>query len=248
MKRPWALLAAGLVAAALTFGVASARAGWQGISDLHYDDSGRVCTNGMEFGLSLFSAPTITAVVHHVEGDVDVGSVTKPLIFDPVPEIGPDPFLFSNIYRVLFSPQLPAGDHVVVSFSGSGTDTTVTREVQECTLGGPFTGFFGNVANPPALDTPKKKDKPIKLKFSLPGNHGLSIFSEPPTFAPIPCSAPSEPIEYQPTTASGTLSYDAREDRYIYTWNPPAGLTGCQKLFFRTNVDGLQHGALFDFG
>jgi hypothetical protein len=246
MKRPWALLAVGLGAAVLALGVASARAGWQGISDLHYDDSGRVCTNGMEFGLSLFSAPTITAVVHHVEGDVDVGSVTKALIFNPVPEIGPDPFLYSNIYRVLFSPQLPAGDHVVVSFPGT-TGSIVTREVQSCTLGAPFTGFFGDVANPPALDTPKK-NKPIKLKFSLPGNHGLSIFSEAPTFAPIPCSAPSEPIEYQPTTASGTLAYDAREDRYVYTWNPPAGLTGCQKLFFRTNVDGLQHGALFDFG
>ena len=63
--------------------------------------------------------------------------------------------------------------------------------VDNCELGAPFTGFFGSVENPPAINTPKKADKPIKLKFGLGGNYGLSIFSEGPIAAPIPCAFPT---------------------------------------------------------
>ena len=41
------------------------------------------------------------------------------------------------------------------------------KGADNCELGAPFTGFFGSVENPPAINTPKKADKPIKLKFGL---------------------------------------------------------------------------------
>jgi hypothetical protein len=255
MKRTWPVAAlASAVLAALALGVGAASGGWAGITDLHYDNSGRTCTDGIEFGLAFYSGATISVTI---SDDTDPANPIvivpqtplAPLHFAPVPELfGLGSYLHSSSYRVLFPSSVAPGRHLDVHFSGgSGTNASTGELVENCQLGTPFSGFFGSVRNPPAVNA-AAADKQIKLKFSLPGDHGLSIFTEGPTYAPIPCG-PLDPVpSYQPSTTVGTLRYDAHEDRYTYRWDPPSGLNGCYTVWFRATPDGLFRSALFNFG
>ena len=255
MKRTWvpaAALACAAVAA-LALGVGTASGGWGGITDMHYDNGGRTCSDGIEFGLAFFSAATISVTITDDTDPTNPIVIVPetqlaPLHFAPVPELfGLGSYLHSSTYRITFPSPLAPNRHLDVHFSGgSGTNASTGEVVENCQLGTPFSGFFGSVRNPPAVNraTP---GKPIKIKFSLPGDHGLSIFTEGPTYAPIPCT-PLDPVpSYQPSTAVGTLRYDVREDRYTYTWDPPSGLTGCYTVWFRAAPDGLFRSALFNF-
>jgi hypothetical protein len=236
-----------------------ATAGWRGLNILNYDGGGHKCTNAMEFSLANFSSSLNVRVVDVTPvPEVEVVPLTPlTLLFAPVPELFDgqgfgtgEPYVFSRSFRLTFSPQPQAGDELSVEFSGgSGSNGSTAEFVEGCTLGAPFAGFLGKVKNPPTLNVPKP-GKPIELKFSLPGNHGLDIFAtdEGPTFAPIPCSPQATTPEYQPFTAAGSLSYHAGSDRYAFTWQPPTGLTGCYEFWFRTTTDGLRHPALFNFG
>lgn len=256
MKRTWvpAAVLASAALAALALGVGIASGGWAGITDMHYDNGGRSCTDGIEFGLSFFAPATISVTI---TDDTDPANpiVIVPqtplaqLHFAPVPELfGSGTFLYSSIYRITFPSTVAPGQHLDIHFSGgSGTNASAGEIVENCQLGTPYTGFFGSVANPPVVN-PARTGKPIKLKFSLPGDHGLLIFTEGPTYAPIPCT-PSDPLpDYQPSPAVGTLRYDPREARYIYLWDPPSGLSGCYSIWFRAAPDGLFREALFNFG
>lgn len=246
-----------VVAATCTVSVGTARAGWAGISDIQYDNGGRVCTNGLEFSLTYFNAVTISV---EISDDTDFANPIPvlpetpqaPLVFQPVPELfGVGAYLASNSYRVLFPQPVPAGHHLSVAVNFGGLHAAAGGTVDNCELGAPFTGFFGPVENPPAINTPKKADKPIKLKFGLGGNYGLSIFRDGPIAAPIPCGfpAPGTTIPpYEPTTLSGSLKYDSGESRYVYAFTPDPSWTGCYEVWFRTTVDGLTHRTLFDFG
>jgi hypothetical protein len=251
-----------LMAAAATLALAAmaspAIAGWRGLNDLNYDDGGHACTNAIEFSLANFSSSLSVRVVD-VTPDPDV--VVVPLtpltmVFAPVPELFGTgfgtgaPYKFSRTFRLTLNPQPQAGDELSLEFSGPpGSNGSAARTVEDCTLGAPFAGFLGKIKNPPTLNVPKPQ-KPIELKFSLPGNHGLDIFAtdEGPTFAPIPCSPQDTTPEYQPSTAVGSLSYHSRSDRYTFTWQPPTGLAGCYEFWFRATTDGLRHSALFNFG
>jgi hypothetical protein len=239
---------------ALALAAGRAQAGWQGLNIVHYDDGGRVCTDAMEFSVADFVAGRTIEIVNTTpEPDVVVFPATQfQLTFQPVPELfGPgEPYVFSRTFRLPLSPQPAPGDELHVVLTGGTGNGTALAEVAGCTLGPSFGGFFGGVANPPALNRLKNDSKPVKLKFDLGGDFGLDICAagESPTYAPIPCAPAPVAPEYQPSTAIGTLRFDEAEGRYRYDWQPPAGLTGCYELFFRTTVDGLTHRVLFDFG
>ena len=260
MKRSWSngLALVSVLVAALALNVGSASAGWAGISDIQYDNGGRNCTDGIEFSLTYFAALSISI---SITDDTDLANpvpvlpdtAVSPLFFQPVPELfGSGAYLASNSYRVLFPQPVAAGHHLDVRVTFGLQHASAGATVGDCTLGAPFTGFFGSVSNPPAVNTVKKHLKPIKLTFGLGGDFGLAIFSEPPTANPVPCSFPPPGTTvtptYSPTLLNGTLKYDAGQRRYIYTFTPDPSWTGCYDVWFRTTADGLTHRALFNFG
>jgi hypothetical protein len=256
MKRFWStgLALLSVLVAALALNVGSAGAGWAGISDIQYDNGGRTCTDGMEFSLTYFAALSVSI---SITDDTDLANpvpvlpdtAIAPLFFQPVPELfGSGGYLASNSYRVLFPQSVPAGHHLSVRVTFGFQQASAGATVGACTLGAPFTGFFGS-SNPPAINTVKKHGKSIKLKFGLGGNFGLGIFSEPPTANPVPCSFPpaGTTVTYSPTVLNGTLEYRAGKKRYVYTFTADPSWTGCYAVWFRTTVDGLTHRALFNF-
>ena len=246
-----------LLAAASVYGAAVVPAvgAWRSISTIVYDDGGRTCRNIAHFSLAHELAST-TVKITDITADPDIVVTpvkTLNMRFSPTPELfGPDPafsapYHFSGNFRVPMDPRPAAGHIVRLRFNdGSGIFSSVDETVQSCTLGTTFVGFTSPVANPPTLN-PATAGNAIKLKFGLNGNQGTNIFSEAPTFAPIPCTTGDSTPAYEATPASGSLSYRADLDRYTYSWNSPVGLTGCYSFWFRTRRDGLTHRALFSF-
>src|SRR6185437_10374987 len=144
-----ALLA--LLVVALASNVSSASAGWLGISDIQYDNGGRTCTDGMEFSLTYFAALSISI---SITDDTDLANpvpvlpdtAVPPLFFQPVPELfGSGAYLASNSYRVLFPQPVAAGHHLDVRVTFGFQQASAGATVGDCTLGAPFTGFFGSV-------------------------------------------------------------------------------------------------------
>jgi hypothetical protein len=229
---------------------------WRSISTMVYDDGGRICRNIAHFSMA-HQLPSVTVRIVDITADPDIvvtPTRTLNLRFSPTPELfGPDPaftepYHYSGNFRVPMDPRPVAGHTVRLIFKDAGgTTSTVNETVQSCTLGTTFGGFFSPVSNPPTLN-PATAGTTIKLKFRLYGNRGTNIFSEAPTFAPIPCTTSDSTPAFDPTTASGSLSYRSDLDRYTYAWNAPAGLSGCYSFWFRTFRDGLTHRALFSFG
>lgn len=239
-------ICAGLLVSLL---VGTAWAPWRGLSDLFYDDGGRTCRNGAEFSLSHFFPVRTSVEVTNLSADPDVVVASKDLaqlVFAPVPEqfINGD-YVFSRAYRVMFTQVLPVGTQVQLQFSG-GANGTTTELVDDCRLG-PKPSAFIELKDPPGVNA--VASLPIRLIFRLPGNAGLDIFSVGPMFAPIPCSSSERgPFTDQSTPTAGQLRYNRERDRYVYRWDPPAGLTGCQEVWFRLRKDGLFRPVMFDFG
>jgi len=240
-----------LVILVLTAGPAFAR--WKGLSDLNMDDGGHVCRSGVEFALAHFAPASESAEVRNVTADPDVVVVPSTplarLVFSPVPErSATDPYYYSSIYRILFPKKVPAGTQLEIHFSGTSSAISATLAVADCRLGKPVSEFLG-LANPPDVNAVTTTD-PIALTFKVPGQTGLDIFSEVPTYWPIPCSPTDANPGYVPPapSANGTVSFDKSSKSYTYLWTPPTGLIGCQEVWFRLKGDGLQHRALFDFG
>ncbi len=223
---------------------------WKGLNNLHIDDGGRFCRDGIEFGLThLF--PTVTVEVSDVS--VTPPAVLAPdrsagLVFAPVPDlfsIGEG--IFSNIVRIRFDHEVPAGTTVALSFSGFLADITTTETVLDCRLGGKVSPFLG-LKDPPGFNQ-LQGTRPVRLIVHIPGNGNGAVFSEVPTFQAIPCVVPVQggpPIpDFEPVPAAGQLTYIRFLETAIFRWDPPAGLTGCQEVWFRLREDGLQHRALF---
>jgi len=226
----------------------SARANWIDINVLQHDNGGQKCTNGAEFAFAFFGPSSITITVTNDQtGQVYVPTTTlSTLIYNPVPELAPEPFLYSNTFRVLFSPQPAVGEQLVARFVRDGFSmSSVGWTIGACTLGDPF-AFKGKVDDPPAVNEAKPGET-IKVKWKSPFA-GLGIFSEGPTVATIPCSPPPPGFvpNYQPMPASGTLEY--HDNHYTYEWNTQSSWRGCRQLFFRLTTDGLVHRANFNFG
>jgi hypothetical protein len=96
-----------------------------------------------------------------------------------------------------------------------------------------WAGFFPPVANLPATNV-DNAGRTIPMKFSLGGNHGLNIFA-----AGYPKS--------ELTATAGSLSYDARDDQYTYTWRTDRAWSGQTRLFVLKLIDGSEHKANFQF-
>jgi hypothetical protein len=236
-----------------------AEAGWRSINTLNYDDGGRACTNAVRFSLAHFDQKVRVKITNTTpEPDVIVHPLTtRKLYFAPVPDLFGDfgePYLYSRNLQLSLNPQPQPGDELLINFrnapGGSGASSSVTETVEDCTEGPHFKGFDTPIVNPdfvPALN-PATPGTTVKLSFSLLGDRGLSIFTEGPTFAPIPCAPTDTTPAYQPTLAKGGLRYRTATDRYLFRWRAPADLAGCYAFWFRNVDDGLTHRALFDFG
>jgi predicted extracellular nuclease len=112
-----------------------------------------------------------------------------------------------------------------------------------------FNGFFQPVDNLPVFNS-VKAGQAIPVKFSLNGNHGLSIFAAGyPKSETIACSStnPVDGVEETVTAGSSSLSYDPLTDTYIYVWKTDkAWGNTCRQLVVKLN-DGTFHRANFKF-
>jgi len=117
-----------------------------------------------------------------------------------------------------------------------------------------FSGFFQPVDNPgpgpSVVFNVAKAGSAVPVKFSLNGDHGLSIFASGyPKSERITCNASAslDGIEETVTAGSSSLSYDATTDQYTYVWKTDkAWASTCRKLTVRLN-DGTDHIAYFNF-
>lgn len=243
----------GIVLLVLVVLAPPAFAPWKGLSDLNYDDGdgGNVCRDGIDFALTNIFPSTLSVEV------VNVSVVPEVVILPPTPlqqlEFGPVPELFhlsdyyySSSARVRFGQQLPPGTQVDVRFSGS-LIASAGGTVHDCLLGRKVSGFVG-LKDPPGVNRVTWSG-PTWLTLRIPGSQGLDIFDEAPTYAPIPC-APVQGVNpgYVPSSATGVLKHVKLLDLYLYRWDRPAGISGCQEVWFRLKSDGLQHRVMFDFG
>ena len=249
-----ALTVAGVVLVVAT----TASAGWRGLADLNYDDEGRICSNAMEFSLASSLGPArISVSVTDITADPEVEIVPltqlPDLTFAPVPELfDVATYLHSRTFRLHFSPRPAPGSELRIEFSGGeGIDGATVDVVDRCWL---FTQFeLKDSLEPPAVTVPENPEL-VRIPFHLPLVGGQDVFTEGPAFAPIPCQAPASATFQEPTPAEGELRRWFG-GFYVFRWHPPAGLTGCHELSFRTvelglsDEDlGLNHRVLFDFG
>jgi hypothetical protein len=252
VRRFRAPAAVGVALVFLVLTAGPAFAPWKGLSDLNFDD-GRMCRDGIQFALTHFFQVTEHVTVTNLTADPDIVLVDDvtlaQLVFGPVPErFSLGDYYYSLNYRLSFPKRVPTGTVLEIHFfipGGGEAFTNVT--VANCRLGQPVSGFIG-LSDPPGVNAVTTTD-PVALEFSLPGKAGLDIFSEEPTYAPIPCTPTVTPNPgFSPNAASGTLSFDKSSGTYTFLWTPPTGLTGCQEVWFRLKKDGLQHRVMFDLG
>ena len=107
----------------------------------------------------------------------------------------------------------------------------------------PFTGFFAPLAS---SATRFSAGEPIPVKFTLGGNHGLSVLTpDSPTWQQIPCGSSAR--DGGKTLASGRLSYNQGADRYLYLLETkPAWAGTCRELVL-TLDDGTSHPVVITF-
>jgi hypothetical protein len=95
-----------------------------------------------------------------------------------------------------------------------------------------------------------KAGQAIPVKFSLNGNHGLSIFSAGyPKSDVIACNStdPVDGIEETATAGGSSLSYDPLTDQYNYVWKTDKlWANACRQLVVKF-VDGTFQRANFKF-
>ena len=111
-----------------------------------------------------------------------------------------------------------------------------------------FGGFYGSVANPPAVNTPKA-GAVVQVKFSLGGDKGLNVLATgSPTSSPVNCATGASLGAATPTSSTGGgLSYDAVSGQYQYGWKTDRAWSGtCRVLDVALN-DGSHHLAQFKF-
>ena len=111
-----------------------------------------------------------------------------------------------------------------------------------------FSGFFGPVENPPAVNS-VKAGSAVPVKFSLGRDRGLDVFADGPNVTPVDCTT-REPIgASMPTTANGGISYDAATGVYTFTWKTEKEWAGsCQAFSFTLgDATGRTRTAYFQF-
>src|SRR4029453_18731729 len=82
----------------------------------------------------------------------------------------------------------------------------------------PFQGFFAPVENPPMVNT-VKAGQAIRVKFSLGGDRGLTIFAaDSPASQSVRCAgfSGSDLVEETVSAVVSSLQYDPETELYIY--------------------------------
>lgn len=112
-----------------------------------------------------------------------------------------------------------------------------------------FTGFFAPIDNLPTVNL-VKAGRAIPIKFSLNGDQGLAILAAGyPVSQQIACdsNAPLDDIEETSTAGNSSLSYDADNDMYTYTWKTVSSWKGTCRQFVLQLADGTDHIVHFKF-
>jgi Fungalysin metallopeptidase (M36) len=103
----------------------------------------------------------------------------------------------------------------------------------------PFTGFFGGIKNPSALN-PANAGSNTSLQFSLLGDWGLDVFAaEYPKSQRIDCTtrAPIGAASSTTTPTGNPFSYDATLNRYTYAWKTTKSYSGTCRQFILQLMD-----------
>jgi hypothetical protein len=100
-----------------------------------------------------------------------------------------------------------------------------------------FSGFFSPAAAYPTAAS-VKAGQGVPLKFSLNGNQGLDVVA---AAASAPCGSDDQ------TSANGTLTYNASNDRYTYLLSSAKAWAGTCRDLVLTLSDGTTHRARFTF-
>ena len=110
-----------------------------------------------------------------------------------------------------------------------------------------FDGFFAPLANAPAVNE-VKAGKGVRVKFSLGGDFGLSVFETGyPQARTAGCdpAAPVHPVSEAVNAKSSGLTFDPVSQRYTYLWKTErSSLGACAELVFRFD-DGQERVARF---
>ncbi|MDQ4041552.1 MAG: PxKF domain-containing protein, partial [Actinomycetota bacterium] len=139
-----------------------------------------------------------------------------------------------------------AGNYEAAPATPDATTTVSTATQSQYS----FTGFLRPVDNLPTLNA-VKAGQAVPVKFSLGGNHGLSIFATGyPKSQTIPCdsTATVDGIESTVSAGGSSLSYDATTDTYTYVWKTLTGWKNdpCRQLVLKLS-DGTYNRANFKF-
>jgi hypothetical protein len=111
-----------------------------------------------------------------------------------------------------------------------------------------FTGFFSPVDNAPVFNR-VKAGSAVPIKFSLGGDHGLSVFAAGfPRVDRVACGTGviADEVEEFATAGSSGLQYDPLTGRYIFVWKTEKAMAGaCWQLTLQF-TDGTRAFALFE--
>jgi hypothetical protein len=150
---------------------------------------------------------------------------------------------------------VPAGTNFDTSSVGTKTFTVIARDAAGNAISHSltymvqyeFTGFLMPVENPPVMNR-LKAGNGVPIRFSLNGNHGLSIFeSGYPKVHVIACDsfAPLSDVAETVSAGSSSLSYDPVPDQYVYVWKTEKSWgNSCRQLTVKL-IDGTVHTAQF---
>jgi uncharacterized repeat protein (TIGR01451 family) len=129
---------------------------------------------------------------------------------------------------------------------GNASRTVVTYTVRAQTF--TFTGFFSPVDNAPVFNR-VKAGSAVPIKFSLGGDHGLSVFAAGfPRVDRVACGTGviADEVEEFATAGSSGLQYDPLTGRYIFVWKTEKAMAGaCWQLTLQF-TDGTRAFALFE--
>jgi Tol biopolymer transport system component len=106
----------------------------------------------------------------------------------------------------------------------------------------PFSGFFAPLASAARFSA----GETIPVKFGLGGNHGLDVLLPgSPAWRHVPCGSPAR--DGGTFAATGRLSYNAANDRYLYRVETKATWAGGCLEFVLTLKDGTSHPVVIAF-
>ena len=111
-----------------------------------------------------------------------------------------------------------------------------------------FTGFTGDVANPPAVNRVNAGDK-VRLRFSLGGDYGFDVFADGfPSSVRVPCAG-EKPFKkaQEASPTNGVLHYNDGRDRYRYAWKTREAWAGTCRQVTLAFADGDVATAIFKF-